>query len=64
MDGFADVDGIRAHFNGQGNLANQVTGVCANDAAAQNLAVAMRFGAVVKQQLGKAFVAAIGNGAA
>jgi hypothetical protein len=36
--------------------------VRANNAAAQNLAVAMGFFAVVKQQLGKAFVAPVGNG--
>jgi hypothetical protein len=33
-------------------------------AAAQDLAVAVGFGAVVKQQFGDTFVAAIGNGAA
>ena len=36
----------------------------ADHAAAQNLAVATRFGAIVKQQLGDPFVAAIGYGAA
>jgi hypothetical protein len=32
--------------------------------AAQNLAVAVRFRAVIKQQFGDTFIAAIGNGAA
>ena len=57
----ADVDGISAHLYRQCNLANHVAGVRADDAAAQNLAVAMRRFAVVKQQLGETFVAAIGN---
>jgi len=64
VNGFADVHGICAHLNGQRHLANHVARVGVDHAAAQNLAVAMRFGAVVKQQLGHAFVAAIGNGAA
>ena len=36
----------------------------ADDAAAQDLAVAVRLRAVVKQQLGEALVAAVGDGAA
>jgi len=38
--------------------------VGADDAATQNLAVAVGFGGVVKQQFGDAFVAAIENRAA
>ena len=59
VDGFADVHRIRAHFNGQGNFANHVARVGADDAAAHDLV-----GGFVKQQFGKAFVAAVGNGAA
>jgi hypothetical protein len=36
----------------------------ADQATAQDLAVTVRFGAVVKQQFGDTFVAAVGNGAA
>ena len=60
---FAYVHRVSAHLYRQCNLTNHVAGVCTNDAAAQNLAVAMRGFAVVKQQFGKAFVAAIGDGA-
>ena len=35
---------VRAHLDGQGNLADHVAGVGANHAASQNLAVAMGFG--------------------
>jgi hypothetical protein len=38
--------------------------VRANHAAAQDLAVAVGFGGVVKQQLGDALVPAVGNGTA
>jgi hypothetical protein len=38
--------------------------VRADHAAAQVLAVAVRFGAVVKQQFGNAFIAAVGIGSA
>ena len=62
MDGLADVNRVGAHLNGQSNLADHVAGVGAHDAATQDLAVAMRFGAVVKEQLGKALIAAIGDG--
>ncbi len=68
----ADIHRVCAHFDGQRNLANHVARVRADHAAAQYLALAPAsmavsrscFGAVVKQQFGKAFVAAIGNGAA
>jgi hypothetical protein len=64
MYGFANVHRVCAHLDGQRDFANQVARVGADDAAAQNLAVAMRFGAVVKQQLGEAFGAPVGRGAA
>ncbi len=64
VDGFADVDGISTHLNRQGHFANHVACMGADHAAAQNLAVAMRLGRVIKQQFGDAFVATIGNGAA
>ena len=65
--GFADVHRVGAHFDGQSDFANQVARVGADDAAAQDLAVAVAsmavsqssFGAVVKQQLGKALGAAV-----
>jgi mRNA interferase HicA len=60
----ANVHRIRTHLDGQGNLANHVARMRANHAAAKNLAVAMGFGAVVKQQLGDTLVAAVGNGTA
>ena len=40
----ANVHRVRAHLDGQGNLANHVAGMGADHAAAQNLAVAMGFG--------------------
>ncbi|AMK21395.1 gamma-glutamyl kinase [Sphingobium sp. TKS] len=64
MDGLADVHRVGAHLDGQGDLADHVAGVRADDAAAQDAAVAVRLGAVVEQQLGKAFVAPVGDGAA
>ena len=48
----------------QGHFANHVTRVGADNAAAQNFAVTVCFWAVVKQEFGDAFVAAVGNGAA
>ena len=59
VDGFANVHAVRTHLNRQGNLANHVARMGADNAAAQD-AVGLR----IKQQLGKALVAAIGNGAA
>jgi hypothetical protein len=64
MDGLADVHGVSTHLDGQRNLADHVAGMRADHAAAQNLAVAVGFRAVVKQQLGDALVAAVGDGAA
>ena len=64
VDGLADIHRVRAHLDRQRNLANHVARMRANHAAAQDLAVAVCLGRIVKQQLGDAFVAAIGNGAA
>ena len=64
MNRFANVYCVCAHFNGQSNLANHVACVRSNHAAAQNFAVSVRFGAVVKQQLGHAFITAVGYCAA
>ena len=41
MYGFTDVDRVGAHFYGQSNLAEHVARVGADDAAAQDLAVAV-----------------------
>ena len=55
VDCLANVDGVGAHLDRQGNLADHVAGVGADDAAAQDLAVAVGLGGIVKQQLGDAF---------
>jgi hypothetical protein len=44
VDGLADVHGVGAHLDGQGDLADHVARVGADDAAAQDLAVAVRLG--------------------
>jgi hypothetical protein len=62
VDGLADVHRVGAHLDGQGHLADHVAGMGADDAAAQD-AVAV-LGRIVEQQLGEAFVAAVGDGAA
>ena len=54
----------RDHLDRQSHFTNKVAGIGTDDAAAQNLAVTMGFGAVVKQQFGEALGAAIGGGAA
>src|SRR5207344_2627895 len=59
MDGFADVDGIATHFDREADLADQLSGMGADDAAAENAMVGF-----VEQELGETLVAAIGNGAA
>ena len=64
VDRLAYIDGISAHLDGQRHFADHVAGVGADHAAAQDLSVAMGFWAVVEQQLGDAFVAAVGNGEA
>ena len=64
VNGLADVHRIGTHLDGQCHLSNHVTRMRANHAAAQNLAMAVRLRAVVKQQFGHAFIAAVGNGTA
>ena len=64
MDRLANIHGICPHLNRQRNLTDHVTRMRADHATAQNLAVAVRFGAVVKQQFRHTVVAAIGNRAA
>ena len=56
MDGLADVHLVGAHLDRQRDLADHVAGVGADDAAADD-AVGLR----VEQQLGEAFVAAVGD---
>ena len=51
VNGLANVHRVSAHLNSQRNLANHVARVGAHHAATQNLAVAMCFRAVIKQQL-------------
>ena len=53
VDRLADVHRVRAHLNGQRDLAQHITRVGADDAAAQALAVAMGFRAVVEQEFGE-----------
>lgn len=50
VDGLADVHGIRAHLDGQRNLADHVASVGADPAAAQNLAMAVHFRRFIKQE--------------
>ncbi len=59
MDRLADVDRIAAHLDGEADFADQVARVRADDAAAD---AAVR--RLVEQQLGEAFVAAVGDRAA
>ena len=59
-----DIDCIRTHLNRKSNFANLVTRMGADHATAQYLAVPMRLGDVIKQQLGHTFIATIGNVAA
>lgn len=40
VDGLADVDSVRTHLDGQGDLADHVARMRADHAAAQDLAVA------------------------
>lgn len=61
VNGLADVDGISAHLDGQCDLTNHVACMRTDHATTQNLAVTVGFRAVIKQQLGHAFIAAIGN---
>ena len=41
VDGLADVHGVCAHLDGQRNLSDHVARVCADHAAAEDLAVAV-----------------------
>lgn len=61
--GLTDIDGC-THLNRQGNLINHVAYVRADRAATQDASMAAGFWRIVKQQLGEAFVASIGDGAA
>ena len=54
---------ISAHLYRQCNLANHVARVGADDAAAQDTAMTMRFFGIIKQEFGETFVSAIGDGA-
>ena len=64
VDGFANVDGVCAHLNGQSHFTDHVTRMRTHHAAAQDLAVAVSLGRIIKQQLGHAFITAVGNCAA
>lgn len=59
MDGLADIGRLAAHLDGQADLADQVSGMGADDAAADDPVRGL-----VKDQLGEALVAAIGDGPA
>jgi len=59
MDRAADVHRIRPHLDRQCDLADEIAGVRADDAAADD---ALRL--LVEQQLGEALVAAVGDRAA
>ena len=59
MDGLADVGRVRAHLDRERELADQVAGAGADDAAADD---AVRLG--VEDELGEAFVARVGDRAA
>ena len=61
VDRLADVHRIRTHLDRQRHLADHVARVRADHTAAQDLAVAMGFGAVIEQQLGHALIATVGN---
>jgi hypothetical protein len=61
VDGFASVNRVCAHLNGQRNFTNHVTGMGADHAAAQNLAVAVGLRGIVKQQFSDGIKAAVGS---
>src|SRR3989442_11932357 len=56
MDGLADVGRVRSHLDRVRNLADQIAGAGADDAAADD---AVRL--AVEDQLGEAFIARVGN---
>ena len=58
VDGLADIFRVATHFDGERQLADQIAGVGADDTAADDA-----MGLFIHEDLGKAFVAAIGNGA-
>ena len=68
VDGLGDVHSVCAHLHlnlhSQRNPANHVARKRADHAAAQDLAVAVRFRWVIEQQFDNAVVATVGNGAA
>ena len=55
----ANIDRICTHFDSQCNLASHVVDMRTNHAVAEDFAVAVRFCAAVKQQLGPALAAAV-----
>ena len=59
VDRLADVGGLAAHLDGEADLADQVSGARADDAAADD---AVR--GLVEDQLGETFVATVGDRAA
>src|SRR5690606_1028026 len=56
MDSLADIHSVGAHFDCQGDFANEIAGMGSYDTTSDD---AVRFS--IEQQLGKAFVASIGN---
>jgi hypothetical protein len=64
VDGFDNVHGVCAHFDGECDLANHVARVPVHHVASQDLAVAAGLGLIVKQQFGHGIKATIDNGAA
>ena len=56
MDGFADVFSVAAHFDGQADFANHIAAVRTDDTAADDTA-----GFGIKNQLGEAVIATVGN---
>src|SRR5437016_2025047 len=56
MNRFADIDRVATHFDRETHFANEIAGVRADDAAADATMVGL-----VEQELGEAFVAAVGD---
>ena len=59
VDGFADVDGIRTHFNCKADFGDQIACARPHDRAADDAA-----GFIIEYEFGEAFIAAIRNRAA
>src|SRR5690606_24635026 len=57
VDGFGQIDRVHAHFDSQHQLANQLARIGADDTATHDTV-----GFSIEQNLGKAFVAVVGNG--